>query len=188
MVNILRNSKWKYNTSGSGGVGVEFVLAEAGKIILTDPSGTDVTFKYGAAGGGIAFGYKLPKIGKLSVGAGIAPTALPSTGKVCILDTFKGRELTRDDITGVCMFVQVGGGLAVGGSAYAMLLGMDPMHLAAVVASTGAGVMVPGAGTLLMGYAETKLLETATSMLFMAGMNVSYQAGVGAGALISGLF
>jgi len=47
---------------------------------------------------------------------------------------------------------------------------------------------VPGMGTLLLPYAEQKLLETATSILFMAGMNVSTQAGGGAGAFVGGLF
>jgi hypothetical protein len=194
MVLIKKTSAWTFNTSSSGGVGIEFFLAEGGSIYLKDPSGADVTFRYGAAGAGIAFGFKLPKVGKLdlkikgvSVGAGVAPSFLPSTGKVCILDSFKGDELTRDDITGVCMFVQVGGGLIVGGSAYAMLLGMDPVYLAGVAAAAGTMIM-PGMGTMLLPYAEQKLLETATSILFMAGMNVSTQAGGGAGAFVGGLF
>jgi hypothetical protein len=182
MLMIKKESAWQFVTSSSGGVGVEFFLAEGGAIYFKDPSGVAVSYTYGAAGAGLAFGLKLPKVGKLqlqvkgkTVGGGVAPAAFPNTGKLYILDSFAGNELKRSDMTGCCMFVQAGGGVIGGGSAYAMVLGMNPIYLVGMTF------------TPLMLLAETKLLQSATALLLMAGLNVGVQAGGGAGAFIGGL-
>lgn len=41
---IKKDSLWQFSTSSSGGLGVEFVAVEGGKIWLTDPAGNTVTF------------------------------------------------------------------------------------------------------------------------------------------------
>ena len=180
---VKKPSEWQFVTSSTGGVGVEFVAVEGGRIWLQDPGGKTETFRYGAAGVGLAAGLKLPKIGKLelkvrgkSVGAALAPASFPNTGKVYVLESFTGNELTKDDITGVCMFAEVYGGLVVGGSATAMIFGMNPIWLAAT--------LIPGPSAL----ASAKLLSTATGVLLMAGVNVGIQGGVGAGIFLGGLY
>ena len=190
MLLIKKDSAWQFVTSSSGGIGIEFVMAEGGTIMLKDPSGSPVNFTYGAAGAGLSAGLKLPKIGKLkvqpkikgkTVGGGVAPAEFPNLGKLYILDWFQGDELKRSDITGVCAFAQVGGGLIGGGSAYAMVLGMSPLYLAAAVAAS----TVPGNPLALM--AAKALLNSATSVLLMAGLNVGLQAGGGGGIFLGGL-
>ena len=41
---IKRENAWQFVTSSSGGIGVEFVVAEGGKIWLTDPAGKVVSY------------------------------------------------------------------------------------------------------------------------------------------------
>ena len=53
MLEVKKESAWQFVTSSSGGVGVEFVVAEGGMIYLQDPSGKQQAFKYGAAGAGL---------------------------------------------------------------------------------------------------------------------------------------
>jgi hypothetical protein len=185
MLVIKKESAWRFLTSSSGGIGVEFVAAEGGSIYFQDPNGVTVTYRYGAAGAGVSAGLKLPKIGKLqfkgkSVGAAVAPAAFPNVGKLYILDSFPGDELSRSDITGVCMFAEVGGGVVVGGAGYAMLLGMSPLWLAAQASSA---IMPP-----VMLYADYQMLQSATAVLFMAGLNAGLIAGIGAAVFVGGLF
>ena len=150
---VTRPSAWKFTTSSTGGVGVEFVAVEGGKIFLENPKGDTVTFCYGAAGVGIAAGIKLPKIGKIqinakgkAVGGAIAPAAFPNGGKLYLLDSFAGSELTTTDIQGVCAFLEISGGIIAGVSATAMLVGMNPIWLAGLGASLGvsSGFDLPG--------------------------------------------
>ena len=108
-------------TSSAGGIGVEFVSAEGGVLYFKDPRGTSVSFGYGAAGAGLAVGFKLPKIGKLAVNVGgksvvgaVAPASFPNAGKLFVLDTCPDSDLTVSDIRGVCLFGEIGGGLVVG--------------------------------------------------------------------------
>jgi hypothetical protein len=168
-------------------VGVEFLTAEGGILFLKDPQGSVQAFHYGAAGAGLAFGLKLPKIGKLNlpkikgkeVGAVMAPNAFPNGGRIYVLDNFRGSELRRSDITGVCMFLEVGLGLGGGGSASAMIFGMNPA-LIGVIAET---MVLPP----LMVLAETALLASATGILIFGGYNVGLQAGGGGAVYIGGL-
>jgi hypothetical protein len=184
MLTIKHESAWKFQTSSSGGIGVEFVAAEGGSIVFKDPSGAIVSFPYGAAGAGLTAGFKLPKIGKLalnvkgkSVGGVLAPSFFPNTGTLYVLDSFDAEDFKRSDITGVCMFAEVGGGVIVGGSATAMIVGMNPMWLAATLVTP-----------MLMPIIEDQLLESATGLLLMAGLNAGIQAGAGLAAFLGGLF
>lgn len=187
MLTILKPSAWQFTTSSSGGIGVEFVVAEGGKIFLKDPTGNAVSFAYGGAGIGLAAGVKLPKIGKLQVnvkGKGltgaIAPAQFPNGGKIYVLDSFSGTELTTSDLQGVCMFLEIGGGMVAGVSATAMLLGMSPVYLAACAAASA----LPAAAALL----SQDLLNSATALLVMGGLNAGIQAGGGVGAYLGGLW
>ena len=180
-------SAWKFVTSSTGGVGVEFVGAEGGKLFFTDPQNKDVSFIYGAAGVGLSACLKLPKIGKIevklkgkSIGAAIAPAAFPNGGKLYITDTFKGNELSQSDIRGVCIFLEVGGGILAGVSGTAMLVGIDPIWLA------GIGPAMAG-GPLTMVMLDYELIRAAKGLLVMGGLNVGLNAGVAAGAFIGGL-
>jgi hypothetical protein len=181
---IKKPSEWQFETSSSGGAGVEFVMVEGGRIWLRDPGGTVNTFMYGSAGVGLAAGIKLPKIGKIQLqlrgkatGGVVAPSAFPNTGKVYVLDSFEGSELRAKDIQGVCMFVELYGGVVVGGSATAMIFGMNPLWLAGAIALGPMG-----------SFASAKLLSSATGILLMAGVNAGIQGGGGVGAFVGGLF
>jgi hypothetical protein len=187
MVSIVKPSAWQFVTSSSGGLGVEFVVVEGGMIYLQDPSGKNVSFLYGAAGAGLSAGFKLPKIGKLqinvkgkAVGGAVAPAAFPNMGKLYVLDTCPTDDLTQDAIRGVCLFAEIGGGLVAGVSGTAMIFGMSPTWLAAIAAS---GPMAP-----LTAYFDYKLLQSATGILVMGGLNVGVQAGGGIGGFLGGLW
>jgi hypothetical protein len=178
---IRKPSAWEFVTSSTGGAGIAFVAADGGQIYFKDPDQNDVSFMFGAAGLGWSAGIKLPKLGKLQVreqgvGGIIAPASFPNWGKLYILDTFDGQELTRRDIRGVCLFVEIAGGVVAGVSATAMLLGMDPMWVP--------GLAVPIAELVI----EYELLRSATGLLIMDGMNAGVQAGAGAGAFLGGLW
>jgi hypothetical protein len=181
---IKKESAWQFITSSSGGIGVEFVVAEGGKIWLQDPAGNVVSYFYGGAGAGIAGGFRLPKIGKLqlkirgkSVGGIVAPASFPNRGKLYVLETFDGDELTKSDISGVCLFVEATGGLVAGGFATAMLFGMSPVWLGAAIAFGPFGPL-----------GMTKLVQSATGVLLMAGATAGIQAGGGVGGFVGGLY
>jgi hypothetical protein len=185
MLTIKKPSAWQFVTSSTGGVGVAFLVVEGGALYLQDPAGNGVAFRYGSAGAGLSAGFKLPKIGKLQingrgVGAGVAPAAFPNMGKLYVLNSFKNDELTISDIRGVCAFVEIGGGVVAGASGTAMLVGMNPMWLAAAMAT----VTLPVAGA----FAQTQLANSATGLLVMGGLNAGVQAGGGIGAYLGGLY
>jgi len=184
-INIKDESAWEFKTSGAGGLGLGIVVAEGGILFFKDPGGQNMTFRYGAAGVGYSIGLKLPKIGKLQLkgrgaGAAAAPPSFYNVGKLYILDSFKGNELTKEDIRGVCAFVQLGAGVVAGGSDTALLVGMNPVFLAA---SIGA-LPVP----LAMVFFQSQLVKSATGLLMMRGLNVGVQAGFGSGIYLGGLY
>jgi hypothetical protein len=194
MLTIKKPSGWQFVTSSSGGLGVEFVAAEFGSLQFNDPNKSPYWFFYGSAGLGLATGIKIPKIGKIpikvggkSVGGLAAPAFFKNVGQLYILDSFKGSELTEADIQGVCMFVEVGGGLLLGGAATAMLVGMSPAWLAASLAAAPTAAL-GGINALIDLYVLERLLETATGVLLMAGYNAGLQAGAGGAAFLGGLY
>ena len=136
-----------------------------GEIELDDPKGDLVKLRYGSAGVGLGFGFKLPKVGKLEikperlgkvVTGTVAPTFAPNTGQLYMTDFFKGDELTKDDLRGICLIVDGGGGLIVGYSVTVMLLGIDPARFAAQVTSPILSLFVgqaePKAAMLIRGW------------------------------------
>ncbi|PXB89608.1 hypothetical protein CW299_20765, partial [Pseudomonas aeruginosa] len=92
---------------------VAFLAGSGGSITLLSPEGENVSFRYGGVGGGIGLGMRLPRFGKVnlnvkgkSVGGAGALEALPSTGTVLVADGLVGRDLSRGDFTGPCMYVE----------------------------------------------------------------------------------
>src|SRR5262249_28500662 len=95
----LRESNWKYETWGSGGLSFGLFAATAGELHLKDPAGKLVKFKYVGAGVGIS----APKLPKWT--GNLGPSEFHSSAyrnTLYILPHFKGTELTRDDICGSC--------------------------------------------------------------------------------------
>lgn len=117
---MLRKSKWKFDTSWSGGISAGFFGATTGTLYFKDPQGLGVEFSYTAGGLGLGVGVKNMKL----TGA-ISTTDLHSSGTLYLLPSFSGSELKRDDLSGVCEFVDIGVSFAYGKSVTTMRLGGD---------------------------------------------------------------
>ncbi len=156
-LSIARKSAWTFNTSGTGGLGIEFVAVSGGTVVLDDPSGKETRFRYGAGGGGLSLGIrKIPKIGRLDTSkidsrglsnrfsANIAPEPFWNHGAVYILNGFRGAELTREDFRGACIVFDAGAGLIVGYAGSAMLVGINAAGLALAMASPLGSLLGPG--------------------------------------------
>lgn len=170
----LNESRWRYVTASGGGVTVAFLAGSGGSITLLSPEGENVSFRYGGVGGGIGLGMRLPRFGKVnlnvkgkSVGGAGALEALPSTGTVLVADGLVGRDLSRGDFTGPCMYVELGAGVIAGGSGTAILFGLDPKLLAAV-ALASASPLTAALGASM----SRQLLQSSRGALLMAGVNV----------------
>jgi len=184
-------SRWAYQTASGGGLTVALVAGSGGSIILRSPEGKDVSYRYGGVGVGAGFGARLPRLGKIniqikgkSVGAAGAAEAFPSFGKVFVSDALASRDLTEDDITGPCMYTEVAAGLVVGGSASALLFGLDPKLLALSVALSAN----PATSLIASSTVNRQLLQSAKGAVVMAGMNAGVQAGGGAAIYLGYLF
>ncbi len=167
----LNESRWRYVTASGGGVTVAFLAGSGGSITLLSPEGENVSFRYGGVGGGIGLGMRLPRFGKVnlnvkgkSVGGAGALEALPSTGTVLVADGLVGRDLSRGDFTGPCMYVELGAGVIAGGSGTAILFGLDPKLLAAV-ALASASPLTAALGASM----SRQLLQSSRGALLMAG-------------------
>lgn len=178
-LSIRARSAWSFVTSGTGGVGIEFVAASGGTVVLADPQARERRFRYGAAGGGLSWGIrKLPKLGRLDTSkldprglsdhfsGNVAPQSFWNHGSVWLFDGFKGKELTVDDFSGICLVFDAGGGLILGYSGAAMLVGIDPIALATVAMG------LPG---MLLGPSLDP-----KAVILSRGWNVGPQASVGA--------
>ena len=187
----VNESKWLYQTASGGGLTVALVAGSGGSIILRSPQGKDVSYRYGGLGVGAGFGARLPRFGKVniqvkgkSVGGAGAAEAFPSTGKVFVSDALRSSDLTEDDITGPCMYTEVGAGLVVGGSATALLFGLDPKLLAMAVALNSS----PVTSIIASSRVNEQLMRSTKGALVMAGMNAGVQAGGGAAIYMGYLF
>ncbi|MGX1176901.1 hypothetical protein [Pseudomonas sp. R151218B TE3479] len=187
----VNESRWQYQTASGGGLTVVMVAGSGGSIILRSPQGEDVSYRYGGVGVGAGFGARLPRFGKIniqikgkSVGGAGAAEAFPSTGKVFVSDALVSRDLTSDDITGPCMYTEVGVGLGIGGSATALLFGLDPKLLALSMALSSNPATSLIASTLV----NQRLAKSAKGAVVMAGMNAGLQAGGGVAVYIGYLF
>lgn len=139
----------------------------------------------------MGFGAKLPRFGKVdikikgkSVGGTGAAEAFPSDGAVFVADDLVDRDLTRDDITGPCMYVEVNAGVAVGVAGTAMLFGLDAKLLAAVMLMNASPVTSLTVSPML----TRQLMQSARGALLMGGANLGIQAGAGGAVYIGALF
>jgi hypothetical protein len=144
-LDLGRESKWTFNTCNGLSIGAGIVAGEAGTITLNEPNGGKVKFYLGGLGVGFSWGVKLPKLKipkinapKISGGTG-SIEALTSRGLVYVAPTFGGQELTRHDIRGGCCFLEGTAGLAWGVAGDAMIFGMNPILLAAALATSSMG-------------------------------------------------
>jgi len=64
---IKKESAWQYQTSSSGALGLEFFAVEQGRIYMKDPQAANASFLYKSGGAGLAYGFRLPKIGKVNI-------------------------------------------------------------------------------------------------------------------------
>ena len=141
---IRKKSAWTFNTSGTGGIGIEFVAASGGTVVLDDPKGTTRNFRYAAGGVGVSAGIrKIPKIGKLDTrkldprglsdhyGGNVAPKSFWNHGVVYVMDGCRADELVAEDFHGICIVIDAGAGLILGYSGSLMLVGVSALALAA---------------------------------------------------------
>lgn len=176
----FESSGWSYETGATGGVGIAFVSLSGGAIYLVDPAGRQVTFHDGGLGAGFSGGFKLPKLGRVpqprirqtAVSAAGSLKSFTSGGLVFKSTRFGSRELTRSDIQGAVLFLELGAGVIGGGSVNVMLFGMNSLLLAAGLTSTA------------MSSLTTQAIEGASGLLVMGGLNVGIQAGWSAAGLV----
>lgn len=116
----LRKSTWKFDTSWGGGGSVGFLAATLGSLYFKDPSGLDIEFSYIAGGVGLGFGIK-----GIKASGAVSTTEHLSAGTLYMLPSFHGDELKKDDISGICVFVDGGASLGPGFSRAVMFLGGD---------------------------------------------------------------
>jgi len=195
-VGIREESQWTYDTSASAGGGAGFVAGQAGNIYLKSPAGQRFKYHYGAGGGGVSEGVKLPGVGPLSVkGKGFsasgASTDAYSRGIVYILNSFKGKDLSPRDFLGACIMGEVAGGLYLGGSHIALVTGISPRDAQSGILEVplvAATKIILGEG--VANYAERLGLfdsmgpTGATALILAQGLNKGPQAGAGANLYI----
>jgi hypothetical protein len=196
VVRIKGRSAWTFRGVNSGGIGIEIVAAEGGRISLGDPAGAPVNFLYGGAGLGLTEGFKLPDadIVKLlvkdnSVAGDLAHAVSPNAGSLYVLEGCSGADLTKADIQGVCLFVEVAASFLAGGSATAMLVGANPAWLAAFAVTPIAVpvAFVPAATMVGQIYTFAKLVASAKALLLIANASYGVQEGIGIAGYVGGL-
>jgi hypothetical protein len=166
----VKESKWTFKTSATGGVGIGFAAASGGLIRLRDPSGNLVDFHYGSFGAGLSWGGKLPKIPKLPKINLKGKTATGSTvdfdsiGLIYMTGASGADELTIDDFRGPCITLEAGGGLVAGIGGTIFCLGVNPLLLAM--------------GTQAVGLA----ISSTKAIVLVGGVNIGAQIGGGVSA------
>jgi outer membrane protein OmpA-like peptidoglycan-associated protein len=191
MPSIKAKSGWTFETSGGQSVGFKLVSGERGHVVLKNPSGGAVVFKYLAAGVGKSAGPKYNVAGSAEF--------MPSTGTVWLLDNFQGKELTSKDFEGLCVVLEISvapGGVApaVGYTATVMFLGI-PWQSAPVSILKGIwGIVWPLYGAYniytnvrdknVAGFDPFRLADKAKAILIMRGANAAAVASAG----VSGMY
>jgi|SRR5580658_2030809 outer membrane protein OmpA-like peptidoglycan-associated protein len=179
----MRTSKWTFNTSSGGSVGVGALAAGGGSLFFERPDGANVNFIYSA--GGVSLGLGVLKLGKTTFSLTGSSKDMWNVGGVYISDSFTGADLDIDDFTGFCVIgdVTVSGGVG-GGSATAMYLGLDSEDLLAELGydprTLPLNGWIPGMGlgTLLKYLADFTDLDflsflrtKAKALVLVAGLN-----------------
>jgi hypothetical protein len=93
-----------------------------------------------------------------------------SGGAVFLAPGFPGKELTVNDISGACTFIEVSAGLTWGEAGYAMGFGMNPSLFAAF--------------PLVPAYVTQSIIKDIKGYILFKGTNYGLQAGASAGAFV----
>ena len=179
MWRLREESKWKFKTSESGGVGVSVVVAiqaGGGAFYAIDPAGGLTQFNYKNVGVGAGLGYK--------VGGSLSTKDLKSYGTIWMLNTFGGKELQAADLTGGCMFTDFSGGMPGGGGGLtAMVLGItlggfkdefidEIFEIMIVGSGFSGGVNSSRMTRLAVQNLRPDVLNSAKAVLLMYGQNI----------------
>ena len=187
MIFAQQQSGWRFKTSGTGGVGVEFLAAQGGVIDLLDLSGKVVRLRMGALGVGYSYGFKLPrgikippiKLGKLNGSAALAPTWAKNWGWVWKTSACCTSDLTHSDFCGPVIFLDAGASILLGFNGDVMIMGMDKLLVVEMIASSGA------IGTIVNPDAAQKAFQSAKAVLVSCGFGGTLSAAAG-GAVFMG--
>jgi outer membrane protein OmpA-like peptidoglycan-associated protein len=152
----MRESKWKFETSSSGGGSYGnglAISAGTGSLVFKSPAGSKLTLNYRSIGVGVGPG---AHYGPRQMNLGLSTTDMLSAGTLYMLDAFNGSELTPDDLTGICTVRDASVSVAGKGvSGTAMFLGIPITSLSEELGYGWTGALF-GAGS---GWFLKKLLE-----------------------------
>lgn len=187
MLAIREISEWEYVTSQSVGIGAGAgwaVGAEAGSSVTLKHK-DEGTHKFWYASLGIGAGAGVETTFKLPAVPSVALESFTSYGVLCILETFKGKELKPSDITGYTLYLGVSTVVGIAGvSAYAMLLGIENINDLIKEAYSDVYLQLGqalGGGSQLVLDLQDKLgmfYSNAKAVLFMVGQTAGFGVGV----------
>ncbi|RKR36705.1 hypothetical protein [Paraburkholderia sp. BL17N1] len=177
----LRKSGWSFNTSATGGLGIELLSISGGKIILDDPQKQSHDFSY--FGFGIGYSRGLPKIklppipilNREMSGTG-STKDFTSDGVLYMTSYFHRQELSTSDIKGATIYFDGGAGLLAGYGESIMLLGINTELIAPWLVNPG-----------IFANMAKKALDCAPAVLLLAGEAEGLIAGGGLSAMIGHL-
>lgn len=181
-MSVFRESGWTFDSSAGYGLGLQFLSASGGKIVMRDPKKQSHGFYY--SGFGVTAGFPIPKI-KLpplpgvnrNISATGAPDSFESAGIMYMTDSFLGSELTKSDIQGGAIYFDVSGGLLAAAGMSFMLLGINISLLMPLVLNPG-----------LFANLASNAIKSAPALLVMGGTAEGLIASVvGGGAMIGHL-
>jgi outer membrane protein OmpA-like peptidoglycan-associated protein len=178
----LRKSGWTFSDESAIAATIGFVGAGFATIELKNPmNNSPVKFYYQYAGAGFGYGVEVGYTG---------PDDFRSSGKVWMLDTFHGKELTADDISGICLIIEASvSGVptgkktnyqTIGASATAMLMGIDYKKIPDEIYSIALAAAV-GGNPIIFDSAEKIgwFKSSAKAFLVMGGAQMGYNIGAG---------
>jgi outer membrane protein OmpA-like peptidoglycan-associated protein len=163
----IRKSKWKFKTSTSNSVSIDFIGGQNSSFVLTSPDGSNVTFRYLAAGAGVSAG--------ANIGTSSSTEDNWSVGDIFMTDGFSGRgDLEVSDIEGACQIFDAGAGVIGGISGTVMALGIPTKSIPHHLARTS---LIGTAVSVVRG--ETDSPTDARALLIMTGVNKGLNISIG---------
>ena len=181
-MSAYRESGWTFDSSAGYGLGLQFLSASGGKIVIRDSKKQSHGFYY--SGFGVTAGFSIPKI-KLpplprvnrNISATGAPDSFESAGIMYMTDSFPGSELAKSDIQGGTIYIDLSGGLLASAGASVMLLGINISLLMPLLVNPG-----------LFANLASNAIKSAPALLVMGGTAEGLIASVfGGGAMIGHL-
>lgn len=179
----LRESKWDFDASATGGFGMGLLSASGWKIVINDPWKQAHEFLYSGFGLTILNipipRIKIPPLPILNREAsGFGSTEnFASKGYLYMTDSFHGEELAKSDIQGGTIYLDAGAGLLAGYGLSVMLLGINSSFLIPWFVNPG-----------IFANLASNAIRSAPALLIMHGQSEGLIASVGgAGAMIGHL-